>query len=234
MSILKATLMSAAFVLGSASVAYAQDSMTDKAKDMAVDKATDMAKDKAKDAVGEKASGMVDPAAKMGKNMMKGDSLKDAAMKMGTSEVKSMGNASVVGGTDVGGMTDTSLSGDEAMTAGKVIMGGGSTEDAAMAVAKKRAKDQMMDKAEGMITQTIGGGKVVTGDAVIDSSTVVATDPDGVVPPVKATVTTTTTPAITTTMAPAQAAPAMAVNCPSGTTSQPNGTCMITGDYKGK
>lgn len=226
MNILKITMMSAAFVLGSASVSNAQDAMADKAKTMAVDTATDMAKDKAKDAMGDKASGIVDPAAKMGKDMMKGDSAKDAAMKMGTSEVKSMSKATIDGGTGVDGMSNTTLSGDEAMTAGKVIMGGGSTEDAAKAVAKKRAKDQMMDKAEGMITQTVGGGTVVAGDTVIDSSTVVATDPDGVIPPVKATV--------TTTMTPAASAPAMAVNCPYGTTAQPDGTCMITGDYKGK
>ena len=232
MNILKTAFMTTALVLGTASAAFAQDAMPDKAKDMAVDKATSMAKDKAKEAVGDDKAQYINPAAKVGKNMLKGDSAKDAVVKMGTSEAKGavMGGA-VMGGDSVGGMTSTTLSTDESITAGKVILNGGSTEDAAMAVAKKRAKDHMMDKAEGMMAKEIGSSTVVMDDAVVESSTVVATDPSGVIAPVQATVTTTTTPAA---VAPMAAPAAIAVNCPAGTTAQADGSCMITGNYQPK
>ena len=93
MKILKSTLMASALILGTASMSFAQDKSYGsgtKAKEVATDKATDMAKDKAKDMVGDKAGAMVDPAMKAGKHMMKGDSAKDAMMKAGESEAKSM------------------------------------------------------------------------------------------------------------------------------------------------
>ena len=138
MKLLKSTFMASALILGTASMAIAQDTSYGsgtQAKDMAVDKAKEMATDKAKDMAGDKA-GMVDPAMKAGEHMMNGDSAKDAAMKAGSSELKSYGS-----GTN----------GKDAMTAGKVMIQGGSTQDAAMAVAKDNAKDAMMGKAEGMV-----------------------------------------------------------------------------------
>ncbi|WP_026942526.1 hypothetical protein [Hellea balneolensis] len=152
MTILKSTLMASALILGTASVSFAQDAMTDKAKSMATDKAkdmaTDMAKDKAKEMAGDKAN-MVDPAMKAGEHMMDGHSAKDAVMKAGQSEAKSMMKGKVMGDemlTEKGKMD-----GDDMMTAGKVMMEGGSAEDAAMAVAKENAKDAMMEKADGMM-----------------------------------------------------------------------------------
>ncbi len=148
MNILKSTLLASALILGTASASFAQDAMTDKAKSMATEKAKDMATDKAKEMAGDKAN-MVDPAMKAGEQMMKGDSLKDAAMKAGQSEVKTMMTGKVTGDTI---MTEKGkMDGEDMMTAGKVMIKGGSAEDAAMAVAKDNAKDVMMDKAEGMM-----------------------------------------------------------------------------------
>lgn len=210
MTLLKSTLMASAFILGTASMAAAQDSMKDKATDMAVDKATDMAKDKVTDMAGDKAGQMVDPAAKVGKNMMKGDSLKDASMKAAQSEGKSMvkGTAKSYGSGAVAGEAAKSMDAKDAMTAGKVMMKGGSKEDAAMAVAKDKAKDAMMDKADGMMKKEM-----------MQSGTVKSAPTYG-----------------SGTAAPAATAPAttVTVNCPSGTTAQPNGTCMVTGDYQPK
>jgi len=201
MKLLKSTLMASALILGTASMVVAQDSMTDKAKNMAVDQATDMAKDKAKDMVGDKAAKMVDPAAKVGKNMMKGDNMKDAAMKAGQSEAKSYGSGAVAG------EAAKSMDAKDAMTAGKVMMKGGSKEDAAMAVAKDKAKDAMMDKADGMMKKEMMHSGTVKSAPSYGSGTAAP--------------------------AAAPAAPAAAtLNCPSGTTAQANGTCMVTGDYQ--
>jgi len=144
MKLLTSTFMASALILGAASMATAQDSMKEKATDIAVDKATDMAKDKATDIAGEKAGQMVEPAAKVGKHMMKGDSAKDAAMKVGKSEVKSMAKEQVL-------EDGVSMDGQDAMTAGKVMMEGGSKEDAMMAVTKDKTKDVVMDKADKMM-----------------------------------------------------------------------------------
>lgn len=194
MSILKATLVTTALVLGSATTVFAQDAMMDKAKDMAVDKGVDMAKEKAMGVVGDDKTQYVDPAAKVGKDMLKGSSAKDAVMGAATS-----GGTSAAQGVSLGGVTDTSLNADEAVTASKVIMKGGSKEDAAMAIAKERGKNKLKD---------------------FGSSTVYGAT--------ETTAPTTTAPEMSAPAAPA----AMAINCPSGTTAQADGTCMITGDYK--
>lgn len=216
MNILKTTLMTTALILGTASASFAQDAMMDKAKDMAVDKAVDTAKDAATDTavdvVGEDKAMMVEPAMDAVENMIKGDSASEAVMKVGKAEAKDAVMSDV----------DVSMDTEDAMTASKVIMKGGSAEDAAMAVAKDRAKDQLMEKAENIIMEEVGSSTVVMDEAVVETSTVVATDPTGAVLPVEATVTTTTTPA---------AAQTVVVNCPAGTTGQPDGSCMITGDY---
>jgi len=207
MKLLTSTFMASALILGAASMATAQDSMKEKATDMAVDKATDMAKDKAKDKAtdmaGEKAGQMVEPAAKVGKHMMKGDSAKDAAMKVGKSEVKSMAKEKVM-------KDGVSMDSQDSITAGKVMMEGGSKEDAMMAVAKDKTKDVVMDKADSMMKkEMMQSGTVKSAPAMQKSYG-------------------SGTPAATTT-APVSAG---SINCPSGTTAQANGTCMVTGDYQ--
>ena len=197
MSIFKTALVTTALVFGSATTVFAQDAMVDKAKDMAVDKGVDMAKDKAMGVVGDDKAGYIDPAAKAGKDLLKGESAKDAVL----GAVKSEGTSASKGA--IGGITDTSLSSGEAVTAGKVIFNGGSKEDAAIAVAKGRAKDSLQEKAEGFVSQTVAGKPSASDSVIIDSPSIAA-----------------------------PATPQVAVNCPSGTTAQPNGTCMITGDYK--
>ena len=147
--------------------------------------------------VGDDKAALVDPAAKAGKDLLKGESAKDAVL----GAVKSEGTSASKGA--IGGITDTSLSSDEALTAGKVILKGGSKEDAAIAVAKGRAKDSLKEKAEGFVSQTVAGEHRASDSVVVDSTSVAA-----------------------------PATPQVTVNCPSGTTAQPNGTCMITGDYK--
>lgn len=205
MTILKSTLLASALVLGTASMSFAQDAMTDKAKTMATDKAKDMATDKAKEMAGDKAN-MVDPAMKAGEHMMKGDSAKDAMMKAGESEAKSMMKDKVMGDTML--TEKGKMDGDDMMTAGKVMMKGGSAEDAAMAVAKENAKDAMMEKADSMMKDgMMHKGKTMHKDKMMHQGTIKS--------------------------APAMTAPAATViNCPAGTTAQANGTCMITGNYQ--
>lgn len=145
MKLLTSTLMASALIFGTATVSFAQDAMTDKAKDMAVDKAKDMAKDEAKKHMGTTGEHAVDAGA----HMMKGDSAKDAAMKVGKSEAKNMAKDKLMG--EGASMATKSMDSDDMMTAGKVMMKGGSKEDAAMAVAKDKAKDAVMGKAEGMV-----------------------------------------------------------------------------------
>jgi len=65
-------------------------------------------------------------------------------MKVGKSEVKSMAKEQVL-------EDGVSMDGQDAMTAGKVMMEGGSKEDAMMAVTKDKTKDVVMDKADRMM-----------------------------------------------------------------------------------
>lgn len=219
MKLLKSTLVASALILGTASISFAQSSYGSgtKVKDAAVDKATDMAKDKAKDMVGEKAGAMVDPAMKAGEHMMKGDSVKDAAMKAGQSEAKSYGSGAVTG------EAAKSMDAKDAMTAGKVMMKGGSKEEAAMAVAKDNAKDAMMDKADSMMKEkasSYGSGAKAEDVMMKEKNSSYGSGGTVKSAPSHGSGTTTTT----TTAAPS-------VNCPFGTTAQANGTCMITGNY---
>jgi len=103
-------------------------------------------------------------------------------------------------------MEKGTMDGEEMMKAGKVMVKGGSAEDAAMAVAKDRAKDAMMEKA---------GTMVGTKSAPVQG--------------ISAPLQTMPVPAgATLKSGQAYSAPS---NCPSGTTAQPDGTCMITGNY---
>ena len=207
MKLLKTTLIASALILGTGSMALAQTSYGSgtKAKDAVVDKATDIAKDKAKDVVGDKAGAIVDPAVKAGENMIKGDSVKDAVIKAGTSEAKSYGSGGVAG------EAAKSMDAKDTVTAGKVLIKGGSKEEAALAVAKDNAKDAMMDKADGLLKDKATSYGSGSGTGTIKSSA----------------------PAYGSgTTAPASAPAATTINCPSGTTAQADGTCMVTGNYQ--
>ena len=249
MTLLKSTVMASALIFGTATASFAQDALKDKAKDMAVDKATDMAKDEAKKHMGTTG----EHAVKAGEHMMKGDSAKDAAMKVGTSEAKSMAKDQIMGDSM---MTEKgTMDGDDMMTAGKVMVKGGSAEEAAMAVAKDNAKDAMMEKAEGVMTDNVMGKKMLTekgkmdgddmmtagkvmikGGSAEDAAMAVAKDnaKDAMMGEAKGMVKDHMMHQGTIkTAAPTIAAStAVTVNCPSGTTAQANGTCMITGDYQ--
>ena len=249
MTLLKSTLMASALIFATAGASFAQDALTDKAKDMAVDKAADMAKDEAKKHMGKTG----EHAVKAGEHMMKGDSAKDAAMKVGTSDAKSMAKDQIMGDSM---MTEKgTMDGDDMMTAGKVMMKGGSAEDAAMAVAKENAKDAVMGKAQGVMIDNVKGEKMLTekgkmdgddmmtagkvmmkGGSAEDAAMAVAKEnaKDAVMGKAKGMVKDQMMHQGTIkTAAPMSSAPAaVTVNCPSGTTAQANGTCMITGDYK--
>lgn len=173
------------------------------------------------------------------------------------------------------------MTADDAMTAGKTLITGGSKEDAAMAVVKGRVDDKVdgmtggvgvddlskdglmdagkeiaMDKAKGSATTftdgvSVGGvsaGDVASGVGAVSSGGVVGaakgsatsyakdkapssakTYGSAVISKSGATPSSATTypaPAATTTALPP-------VNCPSGTTAQADGTCMVTGNWGG-
>lgn len=242
MKLLKSTLMASALILGTATVSFAQSAMTDKAKDIAVDAATDMAKDKAKsvadpaklggnllkgDSLGEGASlatKSLDTEDKLtaGKVLLKGGSKEDAAMAVvkGKAENAVQGKAdgltgglletdksdatSLLNGQSLGGgaaLATQSMSTEDKLTAGKVLLKGGSKEDAAMAVVKGKTENAVKDKADSMMKEQLIQGGTIKSAAPLS--------------------------------APAVSAPSVpAINCPYGTTAQANGTCMVTGDYK--
>ena len=217
MTLLKTTFIAAALLVTPA--AFAQDAMTDKAKDMAVDVAKDKAKDMAADQMGDTGSMAADKAIDVGADMMKGESMKDAAMgaaaDMGKDKAKShmMSDGTMMDGAKMG----TKMDGHDAMTAGKVMAKGGSMQDAGAAVAKDKMKDHMMDKAKHMMKSS--EGKTAQEGVTYQQE---GTSHQGTIK--------TPPPVMNTMPVPAQST--MAINCPYGTTAQPNGTCMITGDYK--
>jgi len=210
MTLLKTALMASALILSPA--AFAQDAMTDKAKDVAVDVAKDKAKDMAADKMGDKGSMVSDKAIDVGADMVKGKSMKDAAMGTAANMGKTKTKDAIMGespSVSTGGMTT-----GDAMTAGKVMVKGGSAEDAAKAVAKERAKDAVTDNAKKMMHKGMGQHQ-----GTVKSVPMMNGGSEG----------TNTMMSTTTSAPPAAMAP---INCPYGTTAQPNGTCMITGDYQ--
>lgn len=147
----------------------------------------------------------------------------------------------------------------DAITGGSVIFKGGSREDAAVAIVKNRAES----KVEGVVGDRVGGitggssggiagqvGGVVSGGA--PSSATIYNEAKGSAttyqepkPQGSSTVYSDGAKGSATTYsgqgsqgsAPTYSAPAATtgapVNCPAGTTAQPNGTCMITGNWGG-
>jgi len=184
--------------------------MVDKAKDIAVGKVKAAAKEKAIDAVGSH-GGVTGKAVDVGADMVSGKSAGEAMMDAGKSGAEGMMKES---------MSIDKMSTGDAMTAGKVLAKGGSKEEAAMAVAKERAKDAAMKKAKSAVSGVTSGSSYGSGKSAksygsgsksgaehSDSATTTHSVP---------TTTTVTTP----------------VNCPTGTTAQADGTCMITGNYQ--
>lgn len=110
-------------------------------------------------------------------------------------------------------------------------MEAGNTE-AAMNTAKKGVKMEIKAEQNVMKAEKMSGdnlelmNKGETSDLLTDTNATVLVNTD---PNVQVIVKDQAT-----TMAPAPAMPAASIACPYGTTAQPNGTCMITGDYKGK
>lgn len=182
-------LVTATAFMAFSTPSFAQD--TDALKGKAVDMAKDKVKSKVKAMASEKVGDMGGAAAEkgvdVGVDMMKGKSAKDAAMDSGKSTVKDsigMKSPSVtgninIGGTAVGGaagiasgvMNNTTT--DEKIKAGKIMLKGGSKEDAAMAIAKDRAKDSMMGKAKSLMSAPVAAPAPLSAPAPVVTTTVV-------------------------------------------------------------
>ena len=135
--------------------------------------------------------------------------LKDLATEKATDIAKDKA-ADVITNSAPGSITSPDLSTGETITAGKVLLGGGSTTDAAIAVGRSRVESRVNDQVE----------KAKSDPASFGSSILGNNTPDPVQEaPVQSTPTVT--------------APAPVISCPAGTTAQPNGTCMVTGNWGG-
>ena len=151
-----------------------------------------------------------------------------------------LGNS--VGSSAPGSLTSTTLSGSESLEAGKVILGGGSTTDAAVAVGRSRVNSQIggitggntgQSRLSGITSQgasgglpgissgTSGLGGLVGGGASSGLGGIVGGGSGFLGKPVDFPVESGGT---TATAVPA-------ISCPTGTTAQADGTCMITGNY---
>ena len=134
--------------------------------------------------------------------------LKDIATKAATDRAKDVATSSAPGS-----ITSTDLSTSETITAGKVILGGGSTTDAAIAVGRSRIESRVNDQVEKATSDPASFGSSLLGNRAETP----AAAPAQPAPVQSGTIVTT------------PAAPA--VSCPAGTTAQPNGTCMVTGNW---
>lgn len=142
---------------------------------------------------------------------------------------------------------------DDALTAGKTLLKGGSKEDAAIAVVKGRADDKLGSVTDGAVSMDdlskdglIDAGKDVAVEKAKSSATTYTgaasekaegsarTYTDGVTDAAHGSATTYTEKShdSSTTYSDTTTAPAAApVNCPAGTKDAGDGTCMITGDF---
>ena len=196
MRIFTTALLSAGLMLGTASMAQAQLGAL---KDAATKAATDAAKDKM---LGEVATPQPE-----GIQTPLGEIPTDA-----------------VGDSGLGAITSTELSTDETITAGKVILGGGSATDAAMKIGKDRAKargEELLNEQIDSAAQSFGSGKSYEAAPAETHGSGTSYE----TAPVQSHGSGTTYQS-----APAQAP---AINCPAGTKAQGDGTCMVTGDWNG-
>ena len=208
MRIFTSALLASALVLGTASMASAQ---LGKLKDLATDAAKDAATDRAKDAVANQAGSSLGGSSLGG--LTGGSSLGKSALG-GITGGSSLGGLGGVAGSAAG-----SLSTQDQITGAKVLLGGGSKTDAAIAIGKNRAKDLVTDQVGKGQTHTI----IQKGTAAYGSGTKAKESyGSGTPAPAESYGSGTSAPATTPT-----------VNCPSGTKAQPDGTCMITGNWGG-
>ena len=211
MRLLTTAFLASTLALGTAGIASAQlgnlkDLATDAAKDAAMDKAKDLAADQAGSALGGSALGGLTGGSALG---------------------------GLTGGSALGGVVGSaagSLSTQEQITGAKVLLNGGSKTDAAIAIGKDRAeglaKDQMSKGQSHTIIQK-GTGAYGSGTKAKESYGSGTAAPaqsygSGTPAPAESYGSGTSAPATTTTL-----------NCPSGTKAQPDGTCMITGNWGG-
>ena len=213
MRLLTTAFLASTLALGTAGIASAQlgnlkDLATDAAKDAAMDKAKDLAADQAGSALGGSALG------------------------------------GLTGGSALGGVAGSaagSLSTQEQITGAKVLLNGGSKTDAAIAIAKDRAeglvKDQMSKGQTHTIIQkgTAAYGSGTKAKESYGSGTPAPAQSYGSGTPAPAQSYGSGTPAPAESYGSGTSAPATTttVNCPSGTKAQPDGTCMITGNWGG-
>ena len=158
------------------------------------------------------------------------DAAKDAAMDK-AKDLAADQAGSALGGSALGGLTGGSalggvagsaagaLSTQDKITGAKVLLNGGSKTDAAITIAKDRAEGLVKDQMSKGQTHTI----IQKGTAAYGSGTKAKESyGSGTPAPAESYGSGTSAPATTTTL-----------NCPSGTKAQPDGTCMITGNWAG-
>ena len=211
MRLLTTAFLASTLALGTAGIASAQlgnlkDLATDAAKDAAMDKAKDLAADQAGSALGGSALGGL----------------------TGGSALGGLTGGSALGG--VAGSAAGSLSTQEQITGAKVLLNGGSKTDAAIAIGKDRAEGLVKDQMSKGQTHTI----IQKGTAAYGSGTK-AKESYGSGTPAPAESYGSGTPAPAESYGSGTSAPATTttLNCPSGTKAQPDGTCMITGNWGG-
>lgn len=211
MRLLTTAFLASTLALGTAGIASAQlgnlkDLATDAAKDAAMDKAKDLAADQAGSALGGSALGGLTGGSALG---------------------------GLTGGSALGGVVGSaagSLSTQEQITGAKVLLNGGSKTDAAIAIGKDRAEGLVKDQMSKGQTHTI----IQKGTAAYGSGTK-AKESYGSGTPAPAQSYGSGTPAPAESYGSGTSAPATTttLNCPSGTKAQPDGTCMITGNWGG-
>ena len=216
MRLLTTAFLASTLALGTAGIASAQlGNLKDLATDAAKDAAMDKAKDQAGSALGGSALGGLTGGSALGG-------------LTGGSALGGLTGGSALGG--VAGSAAGSLSTQEQITGAKVLLNGGSKTDAAIAIGKDRAeglvKDQMSKGQSHTIIQkgTAAYGSGTKAKESYGSGTAAPAQSygSGTPAPAESYGSGTSAPATTTTL-----------NCPSGTKAQPDGTCMITGNWGG-
>ena len=236
MRLLTTAFLASTLALGTAGIASAQlgnlkDLATDAAKDAAMDKAKDLAADQAGSALGGSALGGSALGGLTGGSALGG--------LTGGSALGGLTGGSALGG--VAGSAAGSLSTQEQITGAKVLLNGGSKTDAAIAIGKDRAeglvKDQMSKGQSHTIIQkgTAAYGSGTKAKESYGSGTAAPAQSYGSGTPAPAQSYGSGTPAPAESYGSGTSAPATTptVNCPSGTKAQPDGTCMITGNWGG-
>ena len=216
MRLLTTAFLASTLALGTAGIASAQlGNLKDLATDAAKDAAMDKAKDQAGSALGGSALGGLTGGSALGG-------------LTGGSALGGLTGGSALGG--VAGSAAGSLSTQEQITGAKVLLNGGSKTDAAIAIAKDRAEGLVKDQMSKGQSHTI----IQKGTAAYGSGTK-AKESYGSGTPAPAQSYGSGTPAPAQSYGSGTSAPATTttLNCPSGTKAQPDGTCMITGNWGG-